>query len=279
MNILDPWSVREKIPLTDLLTWLGFRPDKICGDDFYYISMLQKDVENPKATFLVNRAIDSWFDKSLGKGGNIIDFGLAFWQDAPVQMVLEKISNLYNEAKARLPVHINERFNGRKRRAVKIPNYQISEIRPLGSNPDISSYLKNQGLWEISTDLIREVYYFYVDDKKKRKDFFSAGWKNENNGWEVRSENFSGCIGKEAMTFIEGSENHLLLFQEMYSYLTWKYCNNRESPSALILNHDHFVGAAIIRARKYQDVKIHFEDSHLCEELIAALGNTKISIL
>jgi len=56
------------------------------------------------------------------------------------------------------------------------------------------------GLWELADLNIREVYYYVTDQKGKRKDFCAAGWMNENGGWEVCAQNYTGCIGTKGMS-------------------------------------------------------------------------------
>ena len=55
---------------------LGFQPSKISGNDYWYSSPLRNE-HTP--SFKVNRRLNKWFDHGLGKGGNLVDFGILYY--------------------------------------------------------------------------------------------------------------------------------------------------------------------------------------------------------
>src|SRR4030095_12937235 len=65
----------REIDLVDYLFALGFRPQKIRGDDYWYLSPLR---DEKKASFKVNRRLNVWYDHGIGKGGDLIDFGVLY---------------------------------------------------------------------------------------------------------------------------------------------------------------------------------------------------------
>ncbi|PYF74576.1 hypothetical protein B0O44_10321 [Pedobacter nutrimenti] len=267
-TFLNAGSIREQVPLCALLNHLGHKPAKINGDEHLYFNVL-KSAES-KSIFLVNDQLNIWYDRLTKKSGNVIDFGIAYWPDLNPDQVTEKISKILQISKQ--PAEIQTANNGkRKRLPVKIPFYHIEEIKPVGCNIEITTYLQSQGLWEISIGHLKEVYYYVVDEKRRRKEFFAAGWQNENGGWEVRGKNFSGCLGHKGMTFIPGSENILILFEDYLGYLSWKYANKLRGPSILILNYPEFLEAAKKRIAKFHEVAVFFGKQHLNAELLSAI--------
>jgi DNA primase len=247
-------EIKDTISMVDLLSRLGYRPVKTYGQEKYYHSMLQ-DKDN-KPSFSVNEQLNAWYDHSLGKGGNIIEFGLAYWH-LPFQETLEKIAQVCDSD---LPLLNYDRpENNRKRSAVKIPNYQIEDIKPLGNNPAITEYLHYRGIWQAAQDRLKEVYYYVEDQKKQRKYFFAAGWQNELGSWEVRNKYFKGCLGHKAISFITGDEKRLAVFEGYINYLSWQTENPLATDSILVLNSIALLNAAAKKAHQYRDIAIYFD--------------------
>ena len=65
----------KKIDLLDYLLKLGYRPQKVSNNDYWYRSPLR---EEKTASFKVNKRLNIWYDFGLAKGGNVIDFGIMF---------------------------------------------------------------------------------------------------------------------------------------------------------------------------------------------------------
>ena len=269
-KIEDTDSTKEQVSLCRLLSRLGYSPAKISGNEQLYQNVLRSPETRP--TFAVNSQLGVWFDHQTKKGGDIIDFGLAYWNGLSSAEVMERIRGLCCTSAAISPPPFDDHAR-RKRRAIKIPYYHVDQILPLGGNPEITTYLKTQGIWEMSMALLKEVYYYVIDEKRRRKDFFAAGWKNENCGWEVRSRNFSGCLGPKGMTFIRGDENSLVLFEEFTDYLSWKYQYRTSNASILVLNSPEFLQAATKRATKFKDVAVFFgKNQRLGDQLLEAVA-------
>lgn len=264
-TFLNAGSIREQVPLSLLLSRLGHQPAKSTGDEQLYLNVLRNSETRP--SLAVNTQLGIWFDRFTKKSGDIVDFGMAYWSGLSSDQVIEKISQLCTSSQE---VPVRCRPAGRKRRAIKIPYYHIEETRPVGCNTEITAYLQSQGIWEISVGQLKEVYYYVVDEKHRRKDFFAAGWQNENGGWEVRSRNFAGCLGCKGMTFIPGDEDSLVLFEDYISYLSWKYANRTAGHSILVMNSPEFLSAAKSRAAKFPEVAV-FGKEHLNEQLLSTI--------
>ncbi|MBT2560111.1 hypothetical protein J7E50_02600 [Pedobacter sp. ISL-68] len=269
-NILSAESLREQVRLGNLLARLGFKPLKTSSDEALYLNVLRASEIKP--SFTINTRLDIWFDHLTKKSGDIIDFGMAYWVGLDQQQVLEKISLLcLSEPDVQMS---RARENLRKRRAIKIPYYHIAETRPLGCNSGITAYLQSQGIWEIALGQLQEICYYVVDEKQRRKDFFAAGWQNENGGWEVRSRNYSGCLGRKGMSFIPGSQSSLVLFEEYTDYLSWIYANRGSGANILVMNSPEFIQAAKCRATKFAEVAVYFSKDHLADEFLASIQKT-----
>jgi hypothetical protein len=246
-------EIKDTVSIVDLLSRLGYEPVKIHGQESKYFSMLHTETI---PSFYVKDQLGVWYDQGLGKGGTIIDFGLAYW-NLPFQETLEKIMQVCG---TNLPlVNYDRQESTRKRSAVKIPHYEIEDIKPLGNNPQITDYLNYRGIWQAAQGSLREVYYYVEDQKKQRKYFFAAGWKNELGSWEVRNKYFKGCLGHKAISFIVGDENRLAVFEGYINYLSWLTDNPGADDSVLVLNSIALLTTAGKKAQPYSYVAIYFD--------------------
>ncbi|MGG5902111.1 hypothetical protein [Sphingobacterium daejeonense] len=243
----------EASDLVTLLKALGHEPISVNGDEFQYASVLGKRTNN-KIVLTVNQQFKSWFDSSLGKGGNLMDFARTYWPDLSTEQIEEKLRSIQRQsAKKDRPL--------RKRKATKIPHYQIDRTRPLGYNNEVTDFLMESGLWEIADLNIQEVYYYVIDQKGNRKDFCAAGWQNENGGWEVRAQNYTGCIGPRGITYTSASETALAIFPEYVDYLKRRSDKYLHYASVLILNHPDFLSASLKRAYHFQRVLLYTDET------------------
>lgn len=245
----------ETPDLVTLLKALGHEPISTGGDEFGYASVFGKRTNN-KIVLTVNQQFKSWFDRSLGKGGNLMDFARTYWPDLSTEQIEEKLREIQTQsAKKDRPL--------RKRKATKIPDYRFARSRPLGYNNEVTDFLMESGLWELADLNICEVHYYVTDQKGKRKDFCAAGWLNENGGWEVRAQNYTGCIGTKGMTSISVSETVLAIFPEYVDYLKRRNDKHLQYASVLILNHPEFLSAALKRASHYEKVLFYVDDTRI----------------
>jgi DNA primase len=202
-NFLNAADIKEQVSLVDLLTRLGYHSMRQSGKELIYLSMLRDSDTTPSLT--VNGDLNVWYDHGAGKGGNIIDFALAYWPGLEFPDVLEKIRMTCQREIS--PVNTNTERNSRRRHAFKIPHYHIDEVKELGNNPAITAYLQSRRVWRQAQGKLKEVYYYVEDEKKLRKSFFSAGWQNEFGSWEVRNKYFKGCLGQKGITFTPAIRN------------------------------------------------------------------------
>jgi len=261
----------EPLTIAALLKALGHEPVSIGGDEFQYASVLGNQTNN-KIVLTVNNRLNTWFDSSLGpigKGGNLIEFARTYWPDLSAKQIEEKLRTIQCQiAKDERPL--------RKRKATKIPHYQIERTGSLGYNKEITDFLMSSGLWELADLNIQEIHYYVTDQKGNRKDFCAAGWQNENGGWEVRAQNYSGCIGPRGMTFIAASETALAIFPEYVDYLKKRSDKYLHYASILILNHPNFISTSLKRAYHFQRVLMYTDETGGDYQSLAEIFKDKV---
>lgn len=277
MNTLINYNaqeIREQVSPVDFLARLGYHPAYKSGKELFYLSMLR---EERTPSFCVDDKLGVWYDwgganPSGIKGGNVIDLALAYWYPLGFRDVLEKINEVCNIEPGNAP--LVTRDNLRPRKATKIPNYKISDVKELGNNPAITNYLQSRGVWPVAHEHLKEVYYYIEDEKKLRKYFFSAGWQNENGGWEVSNPYFKGCLGAKGLTVIPGDADRLVLFEGMTDYLSWKFEQQDSGETVILLNGVTFIEAAIKRAAGYEEKTIFFDNDEAGETASQTFQNT-----
>jgi hypothetical protein len=242
MNTINATDIKARVCLVDLLARLGYRPVKQAGRELLYISPLRDS--DTRASFSVNHG--------LGQGGNIIDFGVAYWK-LSFQDTLGKIVQTID-----LP--IIKLSEPRRRHAHRLPHYQIEQVKELGNNPAITAYLKERGIWQTAQSSLKELNYYVEDEKKLRKHFFAAGHQNETGGWEVRNKFFKGCLGHKALTLIEGDKLKLSVFEGYFNYLSW-LTENQSSATVIITNSVMLLPQAISKAKDFETVNLYFDNN------------------
>jgi hypothetical protein len=170
--------------------------------------------------------------------------------------VLEKLVQV-SDSQLMIKTAINE--DKRKRSPVKIPHYEILEVKDLRNNPAITNYLQSRGILEAAEGRLREIYYYVEDQKKLRKHFFAAGWQNELGAWEVRNLYFKGCLGHKGMSFIEGDHTRLAVFEGYLNYLSWLTDNPYATDSVLVLNSLSLLKAGIKKSKEFSEVRLYFD--------------------
>jgi len=248
-NLLTAKELKEQGSIVDLLNRLGFQPVPKRGREKMYISMLRDDDTQP--SFSVNDDLGVWFDHGAGKGGNIIDFGLAYWKHLGFNEVVRKIQEVCLIAPAEPRVL-------RPRKPVKV--YQVVEkVKPLGVHPAITDYLKSRGVFDVAKFYLSEVYYYVEDENEVRKHYFAAGWLNENKSWEVRNRYFKGCMGHKGITVIPGHPKKAAVFEGFLDFLSWRLENPDADHSIIVLNTLTLLQQGITKAKAFSFLDIYFD--------------------
>jgi DNA primase len=257
-------DIKDRVSLVDLLARLGHAPAYRSGKELFYRSMLRQE-NTPSLS--VDDKLDVWFDHggpnaSGIKGGNVIDFGLAYWHPITFPEVLDKIGALMAMAS-----HTSLPDDSREKRprqlAARVANYRIEAIKELGRHPAITRYLKSRGIWEAAQGKVKEVYYTIAGGPKQGRRFFSAGWQNELGAWELRNRignrDFKACLGRKAVTVVPGNPEHLSLFEGYMDYLSWLTDNPQATDTVLVLNSVNLIQAAIAKASSFASINVYFD--------------------
>jgi len=248
-QFLNAKQLKEQASIVDLLSRLGYQPVKKSGKEYMYRSMLREGDNTP--SFSVDDKIGAWYDHGSGRGGNIIDFGIAYWPALSFNEVVEMIQTACN---VQLTVQ-----DYRPRIPVKVRNYVVEKVKELGTHPAITNYLKSRGIYDAAKGQLQELYYHVKNEKGEKKPFFAAGWKNEAGSWEVRNKYFKGCLGNKAITVISGDPKRAAVFEGYMNYLSWRTEHPADKASIIILNTLSLLNDGIAKAREFSGLDVYFD--------------------
>ncbi len=246
----------KKISLYDLLASLGHHPDKTSSrhNDVWYRSPFRNE---KTASFKINIKNNVWYDHGEGQGGNIIDFvmkykncgfndALVFLSDNSIKPTLIARPVPVNDAEATLDI-----FNN------KSP--LIREIKPV-YHYALKEYIKERGIIpSVAFKYLKEINY-----EVGGKNYFALGFKNNSDGWELRSSIFKGCIGNKDISIIESSSEKVSVFEGFMDYLSYLTLRNGEElkGDVIILNSTSMKGRAVelMKEKNYRVIDTYMDN-------------------
>lgn len=200
-------SVEEakKIDLTSYLSSLGHKPVKIRNVDYWYCSPLR---EENTPSFKVNQKLNVWFDHGLGKGGNLIDFGILYY-GCTVSEFLQKLDTNFSLQQPILPPTNKSATTENK-------------IKILGDFPltslSLLRYLEQRKIpFEIANQFCREVRY-----ELNGKTYFGIGFKNDSGGYEIRNPYFKTSSSPKDITTINNGSEEASIFEGFIDFLSFQ---------------------------------------------------------
>jgi hypothetical protein len=222
-------EIRE-LDLVDYLASLGHQPEYTKkGFDHWYLSPFRLEGE---ASFKVNRNMNRWYDHGLGKGGNLIDFGLAYF-GCTVRELMDKFRPGFS-FQQHYPSHSTNLSMGEETEH----KITILSDRDLYAHP-LVNYLHERHIpLGIAKHYCREVSY-----QLQGRSYFGIGFKNDAGGYEIRNA-FAKCSSSpKEVTKIGSGSNTLHVFEGFFDLLSFKtlYGNDDTySGDLLILNSAAF---------------------------------------
>jgi len=220
------------IDLVEYLVSLGFHPDRVRGQDYFYRSPLR---EEKTASFKVNRVKRLYFDHGTGRGGTILDFGMAYF-GCDLKAFLEKLASdlsFHRPVKPVLP-SLSAQDPHPAPQAGEKNKVQILVAGPLQS-PALVDYVASRKIpLPIAAAHCQEVRF-----ELSGRQFFAIGFKNDQGGFELRNPYFKGSSSPKAPTFLNRNHKELSVFEGFFNFLSFLALDQlRPQPSSnfLVLN-------------------------------------------
>lgn len=239
----------NQIDLVDYLASLGFKPEKIRQDDYWYLS--PNHAENT-ASFKVNRSKNIWFDHGTGEGGNLVDFAMRYFRCG--------LTEALNKIEAGNIRHSNTILQAPVSPSSDASN-SIQVIRVDQSITDmfLLRYLNRRHIDKsIAVKFCKQVLY-----ENAGKRFTAIGFKNNCGGYELRSENFKGSSAPKYVTWFNNWADDITVFEGFFDFLTWRSTlgSQQAKPSnILVLNSLSFFTRSLLLQEKHQRIHLFFDN-------------------
>ncbi len=156
----------NEIDLVDYLFSIGFQPNKISGENYWYLSPLHQE---RTASFKVNKLKNIWYDHGIGKGGKLVDF-VCLYLSCQIPAALQQIAD---------PT-VTANFSFHQQKAVGFPApiddraiHIISVKNPI-VDPFLIRYIRQRNIdMGVANEFCKEVWY-----KTGENTFCAMGFKN-----------------------------------------------------------------------------------------------------
>lgn len=224
----------QQIKEMDMVTYLetlGYAPQKIRGNDYWYLSPLHVE---KSASFKVNRKLNAWYDHALGRGGNLVDFGILYHQ-CSVKELLEKFSILsFHPRPLSLDQHLTPASFADEKKEPGDSKIVLLETRELAQK-SLLDYLGKRNIpLDIARPFCKEVDFLLYSKKHT-----VIGFQNSAGGFELRGPDFKGSSSPKDSTFICNAGQEIAVFEGFFSYLSFLSIGSRQGeplPDFLVLN-------------------------------------------
>lgn len=247
----------KRILLRDLLTALGREPHRETKGELWYLSPFRHETA---PSFKVSMTGNAWYDFGLGKGGNIIDLAMHYFQVSSVAAALAELERCMGGAVSSAPPAPPPVL----RPTIELKDsLTVRKIQPL-QNTALTDYLQARGIpVEVAHPYLQEMYY-----TRAEKHFFALAFPNQSGGWELRNRYFKGSTGSKDISFIQpaGLEASAAVmvfegFMDYLSYLVWKKTVQPSTP-VIVLNSTAMAEKAITTIRDRGIQHIHLALDH-----------------
>lgn len=231
-------NAAKKMDLVDYLFSLGHQPVKIRGYDYWYRSPLRNE---KTASFKVNRKLNAWYDHSLQKGGNLIDFGILFHR-CSISELLQKLvqqNNFSFQSTQSFDYTTQPPLAGEKGKIILLDTRQNIKL------PELKEYLDYRRIpLGVANRFCKEVDFLLYDRR-----YTVIGFQNRAGGFELRSAKFKGSSSPKDVTELgQDLSKSIVLFEGFTDFLSYqaihqaKYIlQSQQQPNFLILNSIGFL--------------------------------------
>jgi len=239
-------TLAKEKDMVAVLSRMGIEAVKISGNDYWYHSPL-RDENTP--SFKVNHRINRWYDHGLGKGGNLVDFAVLFWE-CDVSEALQRLAGNFS-----LQQHPSHSF--------KIVPEQEAQIKILNvatlSSPVLLNYIQQRGITsEIATRFCCELRYGLSG-----KTWFGIGFKNDLGGYEIRNAFHKLSSSPKGITTIKNGSNSIAVFEGFFDFLSFMAIAGPKSPEDcdfIILNSLAFLKGSRTILDSYSNVLLFLDN-------------------
>lgn len=240
----------KEIDLIEYLESLGFKPQNIRNNDYWYHSPFRQE---STPSFKVNRKLKVWFDHGIGKGGDIIDLGTMYHQ-CSISALLQKLTQdfSFHPPIAAIPKPANQPSES------PIRIITLSEI----NHPSLVNYLAQRCIpLELANRYCKEIEY-----DLKGKTYKAIGFPNNAGGYELRSQYFKGSVSPKGFSLIENGAKEVAVVEGLFDYLSLLLIQQKQEhplTNYLVLNSLSFFESARTLMEKHASINLYLDRTRL----------------
>jgi len=238
-------SEAKEVDMVDYLSRLGHEPLKIRNNDFWYLSPLR---EEKTPSFKVSRNLNRWYDHGLGRGGNLIDFGIEY-HHCTFGELLDKLSGNFSLQKPFVQPLKNT--NEPEPKIKVLVDFALTSYALL-------RYLEQRHIpIEIAEKYCQEVRYELND-----KTYYGIGFKNDSGGFEIRNPYFKGSSSPKDITTFKNGSNEAIVFEGFTDFLSFKALHKNLPENSLdfvVLNSVSFFERARLFMEQHQAIRLYLD--------------------
>ena len=258
---ISSFTEAKQIDLVDYLSGLGSKPAKIRGNDYWYFSPL-RDEKTP--SFKVDRKLNCWYDHGLGKGGNMIDFGIPYFNCTTPEFIKNLNSNFF--------LHQSIKTTSVKEIAapkiIFLGNFMLS-------SPHLINYLAKRKIpYDIADKYCREVRYQMND-----KVYYGIGFKTDSGSFEIRNPLMKSASSLKSITTFKNGADEVSVFEGFFDFLSYQVYAAKQSLSPtdfIVLNSLSFFEKSRTVIECYNQVKLYLDNDKAgqnCSRYALSLSN------
>ncbi|WP_428658165.1 toprim domain-containing protein [Runella sp.] len=271
-KIFDTQLLKKSVAIADYLATKGINPSKTLGNQLVYLSPI---TEERTQSFFVDPRQNVFTCFASNEKGDIIK----------LVRVLENKS--FQDA-----CKVLENFQGIDIKPITITPEAIQKttVRRVCelNTPALIRYVESRHIpIALARKYLSEVHYT-VKSELKENHFYALGFRNNSNGYELRTAKFKGCTGCKDIRFIEGKESLsngctvLILFEGFFDFLSFlTHKRLIHTPyDTIILNSTGQLNRALPIIENYSSI-VAYLDNDLAGEraLVTLIELTRIPVL
>lgn len=253
-------SQAQKIPIRKVLESFSLFPSKENSKTAFYFAL---DREEKTPSLLVDFSKNTAFDFGTGKKFDNISI-VQLVRRCSVSDALEYLSQ----------------FEFYKNNSIEIKpkdehKYEILEKKSI-EHPALIQYLNERKVIE-QKEFLCEIHYI-INSKK----YFGIGFKNDSNGYEIRSKYSKICLGKKDVTHFKNGSEKLKIFEGFFDFLSFK--SNEKSfgnsnTDFLILNSVFLIKNKFFLLENYRKIELFLDNdeagSIITDEILEKFPNAE----
>lgn len=258
---ISSFKEAKQIDLVEYLSTLGFKPVKIRGNDYWYLSPL-RDEKTP--SFKVDRKINCWYDHGLGKGGNGIDFGMLYFNCTAVEFIKKLNSNF----SLHQPNKVSQFKETPAAKIIVLGDFLLS-------SPHLLNYLAKRKIpYSIADKYCREVRY-----QMNEKVYYGIGFKTDSGSFEIRNPFLKFASSPKSITSFKNGGNKVSVFEGFFDFLSYKVLEERNSlqkADYIVLNSLSFFEKSRAVLENYNEIKLYLDNDKAgqnCSRLALSLSD------